>query len=259
MIPYFELTTISLGPVTIQVWGLLVSLGIGVSMLILWKRAHRTGLPAEALLDQAIAMIVLGFVFARLAHVLLYEPAFYLANPLEIVKVWHGGFSSFGGFVGAGLGFYWHTIRKKLKKETIIKIADEYSFASLYGWMVGRIGCFCIHDHLGVPCGNHCLFAVSGPDQPRFDMALLEIIGLLPLAIIFYIVRKQERIPGWYTSLLFVYYGVLRLLLDFLRARDIDGSDARYLGLTPGQYFAIVMIALGIVLGYKRKVFTAKD
>ena len=40
---------------------------------------------------------------ARLGHVLFYDPAYYAANPLEILQVWHGGMAFHGGLLGAVL------------------------------------------------------------------------------------------------------------------------------------------------------------
>ncbi|MBF8280602.1 MAG: Phosphatidylglycerol--prolipoprotein diacylglyceryl transferase [Candidatus Magasanikbacteria bacterium] len=52
----------------------------------------------------------------------------------------------------------------------------------------------------------------------------------------------------WFAVIFLIYYGAMRLLLDFFRARDIMGADARYFGLTPGQYAGILMIVGGILL-----------
>jgi len=45
-------------------------------------------------------MIVGIIVGARLGHCLFYEPAYYLANPIEILKIWEGGLASHGGVIG---------------------------------------------------------------------------------------------------------------------------------------------------------------
>src|SRR3546814_6223964 len=44
---------------------------------------------------------VLGVIIGgRLGEVLFYDPAFYFSQPLEIFKVWKGGMSFHGGFLG---------------------------------------------------------------------------------------------------------------------------------------------------------------
>lgn len=251
MIPWFQFATVSLGPLTLQVWGFFVALGMVVSMLILYHKMKDRGVKeAQEVVDLAIRMIVSGLLFARGFHILFYDPTFFFANPLEIVKVWHGGLSSFGGLFGAVLVFVLWYKKRQMKGTVLLQYADLFSFAALYGWIVGRIGCFMIHDHLGKPCPD-CILALNTPSGPRLEMALLEIIGLLPLAVIFYISRKKQKSSGWFVAILFMYYGVLRFVLDFFRATDIAQADARYVGLTPAQYFAILLVFVGGFL-YKK-------
>lgn len=251
MIPWFQYNVIYLGPIPIQVWGFFVALGMLLSMRIIFVLAKKKGMDAEGLLDLGIRTILFGVIFARLFHVFFYEPAYFLAHPLELFALWHGGMSSFGGVFGAGLALYLWQRKQKISKEKLFKVLDLFSYASLYGWLVGRVGCVMIHDHWGKPCD--CALAINTPDGPRLDMALLEILALLPVAIIFYIARKKNKPTGWFTAVLFGYYGVVRFVLDFWRATDIAAPDARYLGLTPGQYFSIVLVLLSIRYFQKNK------
>lgn len=244
MIPWFQWTTISLGPITIQVWGLLVALGLLLATGIIYKRAKKLGHNPEQLLDIIIWMVVGGFIMARIFHIVLYDPSFFINNPIEILKVWHGGLSSFGGIFGAAIGLWIYAKKHKLSKQHILEYLDILSFGAVYGWLIGRVGCVCIHDHWGIPCD--CALAIDTPDGPRLDMALLEIIGLLPIAILFFFTKKKNKPTGFFLAILLIYYGVLRFILDFWRATDIPNPDARYLGLTPAQYAAIILVILGL-------------
>lgn len=247
MLPWFELNTISLGPIPIQVWGFWVALGVVVGVVILTRRLARFGVPKELPLDLAIAITVGGFIGARLFHVVFYEPQFFIGHPWEVFKIWHGGLSSYGGFVGAAVGFFLFAQKQKFKqikrRVSIPGLFDELSFAALFAWMVGRVGCVMIHDHLGIYSNRQLAFAK--PDGPRLDMAFLEIVGLVPLALFFLWSRKKKLPEGVWGGVLFVYYGMLRFILDFFRATDIANSDARYWGLTPAQYLSILMLILG--------------
>ena len=245
-------TVFYLGPIPIQVWGFFVALGMVLSFIILAKRSKKLGQDTETLLDLGLWLILGGIVGARFAHVFFYEPLYFFANPLEIGKIWRGGLSSFGGLAGAVLVFYIFVRRGKIARERIFKTADLLGFSALFGWLLGRVGCVLIHDHIGRPC--NCLLSVQTGDGPRLDMAAVEIAGLIPLAIIFFVFRKKSKPDGWFISLFFIYYGALRFILDFWRATDIPNADARYLGLTPAQYFAIVLVVAGVILIKKRKV-----
>ncbi len=251
MIPWFQYNVVYIGPIPIQVWGTFVALGMGLSLWIVYRYAKRYNLDANKLLDLGFWMIVFGVIFARVFHIAFYEPAFFLANPGDIIKVWHGGMSSFGGFFGALIPFYFFREKYGITKKNIKDIGDLVSFSALFGWIVGRIGCVMIHDHMGKPCD--CFLAIQAPDGPRLEMALLEILGLLPLAILFIISWKKKKPAGWYTSWLLIYYGALRFILDFFRATDIAQADARYLGLTPAQYFAILLFIVGVRMFWKKK------
>ena len=250
MIPWFQWSVIHIGPLPVQVWGSFVALGMVVSLLIVTRRSERFHLPREQMLDLALWAIIGGLIGSRVFHVLFYQPSFFLAQPLEIIKIWHGGLSSFGGLFGAMVGFALFVKRKAIPKFQFFIIADLMSFAAVFGWIVGRLGCFMIHDHLGVH--STCPLAIQTPTGPRLEMALVEILGMIPLAILFFYFRRKQMREGWYTGMLFVYYGILRCILDFFRATDIRGADSRYIGLTPGQYFAIVMAAVGGYFLYKK-------
>lgn len=244
MIPWFEWKTIALGPLTLQVWGLFVAAGMLLGMWIINKRSKKFSLNTDMMFNLGFWMIVWGIIGARLFHVVFYEQGYYAAHPLEIFKLWHGGMSSFGGLFGAAF-YFWRAIKKQKLLGHILVIADVMSFSAVFGWMLGRVGCLLIHDHLGRH--SNCPWAMQTPDGSRLEMALLEIVGMIPLALLFFINRKKEKPSGWYVGILFLYYGVLRFILDFYRAKDIVGADARFLGLTPGQYFAIVLALLGLV------------
>ena len=246
MIPWFQFTEFYIGPIPIQVWGTLVAIGIGTSLFFLYKRAPALGLNRDVLLDQAFWMILAGLLGARLFYVLFFNPLFFLAHPIEIFKVWHGGLLSYGGFVGAIVGFFWYAKRKKLDKKWWLKHGDAVAQVSVVGWIIARIGCFLIHDHLGKPCD--CFLAIDTPDGPRLEMALFEILTLLPILVLFYIWRNKKKPDGWFLGVLAAYYGTARFLLDFGRTTEFVGGDVRYLGLTPAQYFSMVAFVVGVYL-----------
>ena len=65
------------------------------------------------------------------------------------------------------------------------------------------------------------------------------------MALFFYSQRKKPHVKGWYLVAFVIAYMPFRFMLDFLREVDV-----RYL-LTPGQWFAIVLFALGILLAVR--------
>ena len=101
--PQFDPIAISIGPVAIRWYALSYIVGF---MLFLWlgRRRIKQGNTAftQEMLDDFLTWGVLGVILGgRLGYVLFYKLSDYLAHPLDIFKVWEGGMSFHGGFLGA--------------------------------------------------------------------------------------------------------------------------------------------------------------
>lgn len=247
MIPYIELTTIQLGPIPIQVWGVMVALGFILGAMASAKMIKHRGLDSKHLYDMLGWIILASMIGGRLFVVLFYDPAYYLANPLEIFAIWHGGMSIYGGFIGAVLAAFLYMRWKKLN---VWKYSDAMIFGLPLGLFIGRLGCFLIHDHPGT--ATSFILGVKYPDGiVRHDHGLyLSINGLL-LFVAFLILAKKKAREGAYLATFAVWYGVVRFVLDFYRAYDGGHVDARYFGLTPAQYASVGLFAFGLFLFYR--------
>lgn len=253
MIAHTGFSTIYLGPIPIRVWGLLVASGLVAGLLVARWFAKRQKLNPDIASNLVIWAAIGGFIGARIGHVLLYDWPYYSAHLVEIFYIWQGGFSSYGGFIGAlavlGVWFWKH-------KKQAGQYAEVLAFAFPLAWGIGRIGCFLIHDHPGV-CTNFLL----GMEEPRgicarHDLGLYESIQNLLIFVLFlFIARYAKKFPpfirggsGGYVALLSILYAVPRFFFDFLRVWEGPQADARYFGLTPAQYGSIVMAAVGVYL-----------
>lgn len=242
MIPYIKFTSFAIGPITIQVWGLMVALGIVAAVLLMRNYTKKYLLSEEVMIDMALWAIVSGFIFARFFHVVFYNLEYYLQNPDEILKFWHGGASSLGGFFGALLAIYIFVKVRRFSWKEIVPYFDIGALGLWLGWGVGRIGCFLIHDHPGTL--THFIGAVDFPTGARHDLGLYESLVGWILFIVFALLFKGlvKRSWGYVAAYSSIAYAVIRFGLDFLRATDLPGSDARYWYLTPAQWGMIVVV-----------------
>jgi phosphatidylglycerol:prolipoprotein diacylglycerol transferase len=241
MIPYFEWHIVTLGPLTLRVWGFFAALGVVSASWFAMRQAKRLGFDMVRFESMLLWTIVWSFLGARLLHVFAYEPSYFLAHPFGVFEVWKGGLSSFGGFLGAAASFFWHM---RAKPFPLMKTADVLVMATPLGLGCGRIGCFLIHDHPGTLAhGAGKWFAVNYPDGARYDLGLL--LGAFDFALfaLFVVLSRKPRVDGFYFALFMLVYGPVRFTLDFLRAIDI-----RYFGLTPGQYGAVALFVAGCYL-----------
>jgi phosphatidylglycerol:prolipoprotein diacylglycerol transferase len=244
MIPYFSWVTIAIGPIHLYVWGLFAALGVGLGTWVAVRQARRAGLNGGVMADIVLWVIVGAFMMARLVHIFAYAPEVYLADPLKMLRVWEGGLSSFGGFLGGMVAAFGYM---KWKGLSFLPYAECVAYALPLGYGCGRIGCFLIHDHPGTL--SQSFLAVQFPDGARLDHGLLLAIFSFAMFVGFLLWRKFRGLGGSdvvFLPTFLVVYGVMRFVLDFFRASDLVGSDVRYWLFTPAQYGCVVFVFLGV-------------
>lgn len=236
VIPWFELPSLSLGPFTIQSFGVLSAAGILLAVSLATRAARALGRDPQVILDYSVVGVLSGVVVGHLVHLFFYHPE-ELDSPWRVFQVWEG-LSSMGGLLGAVIAavawFRWKGIR-------FHDHADAFALGMAPGWGVARVGCFTVHDHPGVK--TDFFLAVRFPDGPRHDLGLYEAIVLFSIGGLLYLLHRRGALRGRLLAVLAATYGVARFLLDFLRAEDVVYADARHLGLTFAQYAAVALLA----------------
>jgi phosphatidylglycerol---prolipoprotein diacylglyceryl transferase len=239
VIPWFELPSLSLGPITIQSFGVLSALGILVAVSLAARAARQLGKDPQVLLDFAVVGVLSGVVMGHLVHLFFYHPE-ELDSPWRLLMVWDG-LSSMGGLLGGvAAALVWF----RLKRIRVHDYADAFALGIAPGWGIARIGCFTVHDHPGVL--TDFFLAVRFPDGPRHDLGLYEAILLLSVGALLWAFHRRGALRGYLLAVLALLYGTGRFLLDFLRADDVAYADARHFGLTFAQYAAIGLVAYAV-------------
>ncbi|PIT87361.1 MAG: hypothetical protein COU31_03360 [Candidatus Magasanikbacteria bacterium CG10_big_fil_rev_8_21_14_0_10_40_10] len=259
MIPYWQYNIIYFGPIPLQVWGVFVSVGLLSAIFFGYKLARKYLLNGDVIIDMSLWAIIGGLIMARVFHVAFYEPLYYVSNPLDFFKIWQGGASSLGGFVGAGLALWIFARLRKFKLKEILPYFDVAVLSLWLGWGIGRLGCFIIHDHIGRL--SDFWLAVNFPAGARHDLGLYDsILGFSLFIVYFLLFKKLAKIQwGLITVFSVMDYAIARFMLDFLRVGDeFPGGDARYYHLTPAQWgMLVIFFGLGLTfvwLWYKLKV-----
>ena len=235
-----------------QPFGILAAAGIFLAGKLLIRGGERRGLDARAIEKSASWALLGGIAGAHLVHVLFYHPEeLREGGLLQLLKVWDG-LSSTGGVLGGLLAIL---LFFRLRGLRFRQYADVFALAVAPGWMVARLGCFSVHDHPGVLTAFP--LAVAFPGGARHDLGLDDALVLAVLSVILYALDRQGRLRGRLLPLLALLYGAARFLLDFLRARDLPYADARYLGLTPAQFFCVALVAWGAAHLARRSSWSA--
>ncbi len=243
VLPY--VTVPELGP--IKPFGVLVVTGIVVGARIAEKRAKLLGLPAQRFASLVFWTVATGIVLSHVIDTIAYYPRTVIERPWELLMI-HRGLSSFGGFIGAAIGF---TVYGRKHKMDLWRAADSISYGLPFGWFFGRMGCAVVHDHPG-RMSDHFL-AVAYPEGSRFDLGTLELF-LVPIIILAVVlVARRTTRPGSIVATIALVYPWIRFPLDFLRETQENGGDIRYFGFTPGQYAAAGCLGFGVFLYLRSK------
>jgi phosphatidylglycerol:prolipoprotein diacylglycerol transferase len=113
--PEFDPIALQLGPFAVRWYGLMYLAGF-LLFIVLGKLRARDAWRGwdsgdiDDMLLYGVAGVIIG---GRLGYVLFYKPAYYLANPIEILQVWHGGMSFHGGFLGVLIALWIFARRRK--------------------------------------------------------------------------------------------------------------------------------------------------
>lgn len=192
--------------------------------------------------DSLYSYLVLGLIVgARLGYVLFYDLGEYLANPLEIFAVWHGGMSFHGGLIGSVVAGILFSRRYRMN---FWQMADVVIVTAPVGLGLGRIGNFINGELYGritdVPWGM--VFPAGGP-LPRHPSQLYE--SLLEGVVLFGIlwsIKDRNLKPGVLLSIFLILYGVFRFIVEYFREPDPQ------LGLVLGPLSMGQVLSAGVVL-----------
>ncbi len=239
-----------LGGFSVRWYGLFFAIGFVLGYLILQKIFKREGIEEKLLDDLFTYMFIFTILGARLGHVFFYEPHYFLAHPIQILEIWHGGLASHGAAVGILLGLY---IFSRRQKKSYIWVLDRVAIVvPLAGFFI-RMGNLMNSEIFGysthLPWGFIFVRSMNpslavGPHQPT---QIYE--GLSYLLIFFFIFRyyqkhrthlKPGKLFGFFMLLIFL----VRFLVEFLK--EPQEVWEQHMLLNMGQLLSIPLIILGI-------------
>lgn len=247
--------------------GLLAGWRIMVALMrrpALWgDRAPMAAEQVEELMTWIVVGVVLG---GRLGFVLFYEADYYLAHPAEIVRVWQGGMSFHGGFLGVVLAAWVFARRNAIPP---LRLADALAVATPVGLGLGRVANFINAELWGRPtdlpwgvvfpgeaaqaCATATMACARHPSQ-LYEAALEGV--LLLIALVWLVRRGGLGRPGLALGVFLAGYGLARFVVEFFRQ-----ADARFItaenplghvlggpvwGVTMGQLLSLPMVVVGV-------------
>ena len=164
-----------------------------------------------------------------------------------IFRVWEGGMSFHGGFLGVLFAMFIYAQKQNRK---FFDVMDFLAPLTPIGLGAGRVGNFINGELWGrttdVPWGM--VFPGAG-EQPRHPSQLYEFFleGVV-LFIVLWIFSSKKRPLMAVSGMFALGYGLFRFIVEFARQPDSHLNFIAFDWLTMGQLLSAPMIILGIVL-----------
>jgi len=205
--------------------------------------------PTESILSDLMFYCLIGIILGgRLGYVMLYSPQTFL-TPVDIFKIWEGGMSFHGGFLGVVAACAYASWRHKIDK---FRIGDLASVGAPIGLGVVRLfGNFINQELWGRP--TDVAWAMRFPKDPDFlprhpsqlYEAFLE--GLVLFLILRFLTVKYKALtkPGVIFGALMFFYGLFRFGVEFVREPD---PIPQFGMLTRGMAYSLPMMIAGAIL-----------
>src|SRR5258708_12530267 len=139
--PMIDPVAIAIGPIAIRWYAPSYTAGLTLGWrYAMWTARQRPSLVSPEAVDEFLTWATLGVVLGgRLGYVFFYKPSEYLANPLGILEVWHGGMSFHGGALGVVAALVLFSMRKGID---VRALGDIVCAPTPIGLFFGRIANF---------------------------------------------------------------------------------------------------------------------
>lgn len=282
--PQFDPVAISLGPIQAHWYGLMYLLAFAFAYGLAWYRAKsgadwNTDMISDLVFYGALGVILGG----RIGYVLFYQFHEFLANPAYLFKVWQGGMSFHGGFLGVAVAMIFFA--RKYKKP-IFNVLDFIAPCVPPGLLFGRLGNFINGELWGRVSDGGYRWLMAFPQAWQEDAALIQQNpALTHIAVNFHNILLLPRHPSqlyqafsegillfcllwWFAAkprprmaisgLFVIGYGVARFTTEFFRQPDADQGFILFGWMTKGQLLSLPMVIFGIflmIMAYRRQIY----
>ena len=248
----------SIGQLSIRWYGLLFALAF-LSGYIIFTRYLATERLTSEMMDKLLIYIAIGTVVgARLGHCLFYEPEYFLAHPIEILKIWKGGLASHGAAIGILLSLWLYVRKYKL---SFLWMIDRIVIVVALGGAFIRLGNLFNSEIYGLPTNLPWGFEFvrdklydpnTGellPTVPRHPTQLYESLSYIIIFIVlftFYRKRYMKVRDGFIFGIFMILLFSARFFIEFLKNDQVAFEAGMKFNM--GQLLSLPFILAGIIM-----------
>ena len=137
--------SISIGPLSIHFYGLIIALGLVLAVVYACRRSKQFGIKEDDVLDGVLFVTPFAILCAR-AYYCIFSWEHYADDPIKLLYIWEGGLAIYGGVLGAAVGV---AVLCRVKRIKLPAMLDIVSLGFLIGQSMGRWGNFFNREAFG--------------------------------------------------------------------------------------------------------------
>ena len=219
-------------------YGVIISTGVLLGVLIALKEAKRTGFKEDNLLDFLLYAIPIGIVGAR-AYYVIFSWDYYSQNLSQIINIRNGGLAIHGAIIA---GVVTGIIFCKKRKINFLELIDLVIPSLILGQAIGRWGNFVNQEAYGGPTDLPWGIIVNGQKvHPTFFYE--SIINICVFIFLIWFRKNKKATHGQIFGLYLILYSAGRFFVEGLRTDSL-----MFLGMRVAQLISIASIILGAAL-----------
>ncbi|MEJ2042718.1 MAG: prolipoprotein diacylglyceryl transferase [Reinekea sp.] len=259
--PQIDPVAFHLGPLPVRWYGLMYLAGfLAGQYLGIWRAARQSwrNFTQDEVRD-LLFYIVMGVILGgRIGYVFFYHIDLFLQNPLYLFKIYEGGMSFHGGFLGVAVAVI---LFARFRRKHIFAVGDFVAPLVPPGLFFGRVANFINGELWGrptdVPWGM--VFPGAGDGILRHPSQLYQMAGEgLTLFLFLWWFSRKPRPRMAVAAMFMVGYGVLRTTAEFFRQPDEHIGYLLGGHFTEGMLLSLPMVLIGGILlfvAYRNPVY----
>ena len=242
--------TLSIGPLTIHLYGAVIALGLFLAGFYCSRRSKRAGLTEDDILDGILWITPFAVLCAR-AYYCAFSWSEYASNPISVLYIWNGGLAIYGAVIGAFVGV---VVYCKIKKCSLPALLDLVVMGFLIGQLIGRWGNFFNREAFGAATNALSRMGLYNTVTGQWEYyhptflyeSLWNLCGFLLLNYLYPKRAYDGQIALGYVA----WYGLGRAMIEGLRVDSLYWGSFRVSQLLAAGS-CVIAVAVLLALNFK--------